>query len=195
MSTALFVIGAIIIAFVGFALELSMFWITVIVAAFAFVVLGGESRAKKKKLKDIQKAQEGALNYDPKTQTVILKRRHETNAKRFILKNYVSTRVGYTPEKLIFTSATVGGVTTGGVDKVGGYGTEQKSTDRYNVFFTYVSSEKDELKEVEVKKIALSDELLEQAKKSNIKKYLNGNKIIIVEPLVSSEDKKARMHI
>lgn len=77
-----------------------------------------------------------------------------------------------TPEKLHYGSATVGGVTTGGVYKTGG--TINKTTfycgDRWH--FLYDGKE--------VNKIILTDKLAREAQESKIKEYCKGNAIILV---------------
>ena len=77
-----------------------------------------------------------------------------------------------TPEKLHYVSATVGGVTTGGLYKTGG--TIDKNTiycgDRWH--FLYDGEE--------VNKIILIDKLAQEAQESKIKEYCKENAIIIV---------------
>jgi len=77
-----------------------------------------------------------------------------------------------TPEKLHYGSATVGGVTTGGLYKTGG--TIDKKTiycgDRWH--FLYDGEE--------VNKIILTDKLAQEAQESKIKEYCKENAIIIV---------------
>lgn len=91
------------------------------------------------------------------------------------------------PEQYIYTSATVGGITTGGVSKVDGYVDAQASqTDRYEMVVKDVETDSNGNKRVVYKgiqRIKLSKELLEIAKKSRINKYLDGEYIVIVNPV------------
>lgn len=153
-----------------------------------YVVL--EDNKKKASLKEIQERTQDSLKYDPETGKITLTERNKSYAKMFDLERYITTHHGYSQEKLLFTSATVGGITTGGVDKIGGYGTEQKKTDRYNLVYKYVDPMDNSSKKGIVKEIVLSEELLEEAIHSDIRVYLNEDRIIVVSPLVSSEKEK-----
>ena len=79
----------------------------------------------------------------------------------------------YEPEKYVYTGATVGGVTTGGIHKEGDYHyiSSQENTGRY--YFNYCGKT--------VNKIELSDRLLKMAKNSNISKYIEDKYIVIYD--------------
>lgn len=114
------------------------------------------------------------LVYDSKSQTVTLFGRCDANfrALKIVADRDIQTK--YEPKRLVYTSATVGGITTGGFHEAGGYTyvSSNKKTGKYNLYY------RDEL--LPIKKIKLSDELFEQAKQSEIKNFLNQNKEIVV---------------
>lgn len=152
-----------------------------------FIVIGCiEHEKKKKNLKKSQSETKGMIWYDAENRTIKLKGRHSSFKERFSFEHYESSKVVYQEEKLIYTSATVGGVTTGGVDKVGGIQSEAVKTNKFELVYEYAT--KDTIKKGFVEKITLTDELLKQAQKSNIAKYIKGNDILVVDELVESTD-------
>jgi hypothetical protein len=89
------------------------------------------------------------------------------------------------PEKYVYTGATVGGVTTGGVSKIGGYvdGLDY-DTDKYELVLKKVVAKINGKKVIQsnvIKTIYLNNELLEEAKNSEIECYIQGRKIVVVE--------------
>ena len=190
MNYVLGILIFVVIAGIGSAADIGTGTMTFI-GVFAWILFVTFSDKKDKdKLKELNKKTSHALKFDPETGVITLTERNQTYAKMFDFERYVSKRHSYSQEKLIFTSATVGGVTTGGVDKVGGYDTEQKKTDRYNLVYKYVDPKDNSSKKGIVKEIELSDDLLEEAIHSEVKVYLNGNRIVVVTPLVSSDKEK-----
>ena len=190
MIYVLLIVGMFALVAVGSTIGLGTGTITVIgIAVVLFLVLKGEKKDKNA-LKTLQEQTKSILTVDKNTGRVTITQRHKAFAKLFTCENYVSTRHGYAEEKLIFTSATVGGVTTGGVEKVGGYGTEKKKTDKCNLVYQYVDPKNNQTKKVYVTAIQLSESLRKSAKLSKIKEYLDGNSLIVVTPLVSSEKEK-----
>lgn len=187
MIYVIVIVGMFVIVGIGSTAGLSTGLICLIGIAFCIALVVAEEKKKGKKLKNLQNQTANELKFNEKTGVITLTKRHASYSERFTLENYISTRHGYAQEKLIFTSATVGGVTTGGVDKVGGYGTEKMKTDKYNLIYEYLDPKDNLIKKGIVKRINLSDNLLEKAKNSKIKNYLDGKNIIVVTPLVSSE--------
>ena len=152
-----------------------------------FIVIGCiEHEQKKKNLKKGQSETKGMIWYDTENRTIKLTDRHPSFKERFSFEHYESSKVVYQEEKLIYTSATVGGVTTGGVDKVGGIQSETVKTNKFELVYEYAT--KDTIKKGFIEKITLTDELLKQAQKSNIAKYIKGNDILVVDELVESTD-------
>lgn len=143
----------------------------IIALILAIVVIRFSWNAEKEKinaLSELQNQTKDTITYDDRTGVVTISQRHSSFRTRFTYEKYVATHYNYTPEKLVFTSATVGGVTTGGVDQVGGYGTKERHTDRYQIIYEYVLSEGSP-KQGHVKEIRLSNELAEKARNSKVK--------------------------
>lgn len=98
------------------------------------------------------------------------------------------------PDKYIYTSATVGGVTTGGITKIDGYiDGKERDTAKCEMLYKSVKCNAKNAEEITysvVKKIELSPELLKEAKKSYISKYIQGNCIMVVEEVEMSSTVK-----
>ena len=118
------------------------------------------------------------VDYIPTQHTLVLKKRGPELSKAIKILDDRDYKISYKPEEYIFTSVTVGGITTGGVDKIGGYNYISGSTKTGKYQLWYI----DKL----VRNIRLSDELFEQAKESLIAEYLNmSTKEIVVISSVS----------
>ena len=83
----------------------------------------------------------------------------------------------YSPEKYIYTGVTVGGITTGGVSKVGGYGTKAVKNGRYNLELVNQRGGT-------IQRIKLTPKLSQKARESVVAQYLSeqGDEIIVVLP-------------
>lgn len=104
-----------------------------------------------------------------------------------IAPHYSST-VSYKPEEYVYTGATVGGITTGGIHKEGGYNyiSSSKKTEKCELYYEYNETQY-------IDKIQLTPELAEEARKcEKIKSYVNSqNQIVIYSTAnVSSIDKE-----
>ena len=106
-------------------------------------------------------------------QTLLLKKRTPLFKYALSIIDDTITPMSYNPEKYIYTSATVGGITTGGIDKVGGNYVSGKKVDSGKCELKYFGQK--------IQRIQLTDELYKEAQKTAIKKYLNDEKQIVVE--------------
>ena len=123
-------------------------------------------KKRMEKLKDIAKYNESGSCLDVYERSTRLRSAFTISADRNIT-------FAETPDKYIYRSATVGGVTTGGIEKQEGYSyvADASKTGKYSLYYNGRH----------VKKIYLTKKLLEEAKASAVSKYLNGNFIQVVE--------------
>ena len=107
---------------------------------------------------------------------------------------YKKVKFEDTPEKLIYTGATVGSVTTGGWHKSGGFQSkEMGNSGKVNLVYYYEHNNK--MIPAEIKTIILSDDLVKAAKSSKIKEYLDGNSLTIVGKMADTDAAVAAMQL
>ena len=117
-----------------------------------------------------QRAAEDYISYSGSALT--LKVRSE-NIREFVtLEKEKDDYLGKTEKKVIYTSATVGGITTGGFDTVGGKTTVIRGGDTGKYKLTYSGGL--------INKIKLSNDLYAQAMNSPIKNYLDSKEKAII---------------
>ncbi len=120
-------------------------------------------------------------------QILTLKVRSPQNRNVLKIEAAYTYHTSYKPKQLVYTGATVGGITTGGFHEEGGYNyiSGKEATGKFNIYHLSDGV-------YPVKKIRLTDELYEEAKSSLISRYLNKNKeiIVITEPHFSEIDRK-----
>lgn len=122
--------------------------------------------------------------YNSSSETLYIDSRNPNYSKIIFSRPHQITKYTNIPEQHIYTSATVGGVTTGGITKVGGYTEGQKrNTPQYELVYKEVvnSNEKTGVAYYNIKKISLSVSMLEEAKKSKIGCFINGYDIVVVK--------------
>lgn len=112
--------------------------------------------------------------------TLSLKERRPELAKAIRIVDFQDRVITYTPEKYIYTSATVGGITTGGVEKVGGYSSETVRTGQVNLKWGLSVLN-------DISRIRLTDELFKKAKSKLNKEWLDEKK----KEIIVEEDKAA----
>lgn len=112
-----------------------------------------------------------------------LKKQHPRIAEYITLSAYNPSLYSTTPKRLVYTGATVGGITTGGFHTVGGDTVNMSvSTDRIEMKFYDIFLWRDEIewKQSVIERIDLMPDLYEKAKKSKVGKYLDGDRHSII---------------
>lgn len=107
---------------------------------------------------------------------IIVLRKRDPKIRKFIkVSKVIIPDIKYNPAQYIYTSATVGGITTGGITKIG---------DNYSYSYTgtnkcalYIKSKKLDIQTIQTQ----SQEIIESAKNHPIvKKFVNGNQIVLL---------------
>ncbi len=130
------------------------------------IFLIGQNRVRK-----AEQELRGYVTFDPKKQEVQIIKRGNVLRSAISIREVVDRVTRYEPEKLHFGAVTVGGVTTGGTYKTGGfYQGEKIHTGKYTLICN----------DSHVITIKLPPELVKEAKKSSIKKYLDKDGTIVV---------------
>ncbi len=111
---------------------------------------------------------------------IAVSKQAEINKSVIHIRRYQETSLQYNPAKITYTGATVGGVTTGGLDYQDAY-YSVKGGNITNKFIMYF--EKSDKESMIVDEIELSPNLVDKAKKDpNLSKYLRGNVLYITKP-------------
>lgn len=111
-------------------------------------------------------------------------RQHEKISTQFSIIPHKSKSYDYVPEELHVGAVTVGGITTGGTYKTGGYIHEKSyNSGKYDLCYANYGHNEPQ---VVVKEIVLSTQLAEKARNSPISQYLKGNSIIVVNEVEPS---------
>lgn len=135
-----------------------------------------------------EKKTESYISYNNYSNTLDLKKRGAPIAKAVKIAADKDYTTSYKPEEYVYTGATVGGVTTGGIHKQGGYEyiSGEAKTGKYQLQYNgqYIS------------KIQLTDELFREAKNSRIKNYLDYSKkqILMNEEVKASDTVRFAMN-
>lgn len=104
-----------------------------------------------------------------------LKSHSKELSSTFMMRNKEQVFFAYEPVRYIYTSATAGRITTGGIEKTGGHNSVVMKNATEKCQLLYFGKE--------IEYIVLSDELYEEAQQSKIKQYLDNDqkRIIIVD--------------
>ncbi len=170
-----------------------------IVAGIAFcrhLKKSGQKRVKRLEKKEKAKKElydqiHDAMQYDFASNTLTVKKLIVANDKALKYKELTDYELKHHDAKYVYTSATVGGITTGGVHKIGDYDTiNATSTGKYAVY--YKTSDK---KLYPVKTIHLANELVVKAKKDPVVKNFLHNNILVLEKKVEDNTENVELAI
>lgn len=168
--------------------ELAFYSIVIIICSIAliFCIFGlvitykrykEELKRIKEQAEEEKKLKENIMKYiypeKEYSKTYYLVKRGQILAKAITIKDDKNIIIAYEPKKIIFTSASVGGIRTGGIDTVGGYtysAGEVENGKCQIVFF----------REKVIERIQLTPKLYKDAIKSDIKQYVDNKMQIII---------------
>ena len=168
---------------------MSVFWMIVIFLIVGFIISEPINKKKHSDFMEVQEALKDCMQYNPKEQTLTVKSLSPYFKKSLFTKAYMEDNYGYKKEKYVYTGASVGGVTMGGVHKTGGNYIEAVKTSKVQLmFYSCDPAKKSTLYDKNiVRKIRLSsDDLIKKAQESPISKYLK-NDCIIVEKEIDNK--------
>ncbi len=155
---------------VPFVLLLGTFGAIIAVVLGAIGFFTAEIKAENQAAKSRREAE---CFYSESQKRLHITTRVGSNKKVLCLTEYRADNYGYTPEKLVYTGATFGGITTGGFHKEGGlYANKGVRSGRYVLNYLEGAN-----KQQPIEIISFSAEVLEEAKASPISKYLSGSVI------------------
>jgi len=190
------------IAFAGLVAYVSYLFIAdkmdvlhmIIAIALCFAVLQLRAVTAGKEITAANELLKDHISFNERDKTLTVKKRDAKIAKVLGIQPYTRTEYGYTPEKLVYTAVTVGGITTGGVQKTGGhYAREAGKTGKASIIYTYKSGTK--LVNATVEKIILSKDLTDAAKSSDINTYLDGSTIVLMHKRADTDAAVAAMQL
>lgn len=140
----------------------------IVIIAAAFIMLWMEDKARAEFAARLRPC----MTYDSTKKEICVTKQGKVFLEALKIEEVMDYVQGYEPEKLHVGAATVGGVTTGGVYKTGGYSyiAGTKKTGKYALVYGGVY----------IQTIKLSPELAKEAEKSDIKKYVDGSGVITV---------------
>ena len=145
--------------------------------------------------KKVKEAEAALGSCSMKKGTLYVNEQNKLFSSVLVIKKHAVSQYRDEPLKIHIGSVTSGGITTGGVYTTGGGISRTDYRDgRVKLIHKSVMKPKENeihlstfIEENEVRSIVLSDKLAAKAKKSGIKEYLNGNRIVIVQDVKPSK--------
>ena len=148
-------------------------------ALFLGVILA-YGKYKANEYKRIKEATKDTMKYDLGSETLTLIERRNSNGIALKIRQMTDHNLKYHEAQYVYTGATVGGITTGGIHKTGDYHTiESTSTGKYEICY----KDRDILNNDQlypIKRIKLTNEMVEKAKKDKLlNSFLNDNTLVL----------------
>lgn len=143
--------------------------------SFVIVCITGYIISNFRYKKEQANAKHMVFNED--TNSAKLLQRSETSASLLHIEQIQNTYTKYNPSKMVYTGATVGGVTTGGIHTTEAYLSTQAgpNSGRYHIY-----AKGHGRKVISIQKIELSKDLLKEAKEcKEISKFIVGNELVL----------------
>lgn len=136
-------------------------------ALFLGVILA-YGKYKANEYKRIKEATKDNMKYDLHSKTLTLMERRNSNGMALKIMQMTDQNLKYHEAQYVYTGATVGGITTGGIHKTGDYHTiESTSTGKYEICYKDRDIyHNDQL--YPIKSIKLTNEMVEKAKKDEL---------------------------
>lgn len=121
------------------------------------------------------------FSYNSDKKHLVIKNRCPENVAAFGVKDYKRQNYSDVPAKLVYTGASVGGITTGGVHISGGYTSVSNGIKSGKCILLYSWYNGKEVETGDVETIAVSNNSGASYNSSKISKYVRNKKIIVVD--------------
>lgn len=121
------------------------------------------------------------FSYNPDKKHLVIKNRCPENVAAFGVKDYKRQNYSDVPAKLVYTGASVGGITTGGVHLSGGYTSVANGIKSGKCILLYSWYNGKEVETGDVETIDVSNSSDDNYHSSKISKYVRNRKIIVVD--------------
>lgn len=148
-----------------------------------YIVIGGGGGFLLVKWLNSGEPVERCISFENETDTAIVTKRVRSNGWDIKVKQYTKRYTKYNPSKTIYTSATVGGVTTGGFHQTQATISSVGAGGSGGYYLQAKAPKKDEVLEDEylmLKSIRLSANLVDEAKKDKrVSHLLQGNELVL----------------
>lgn len=168
------VCGAVLTAF-GVGVDATTY-ISLVLGTILFIgVYVAYDKYKQNANKQVREAVKDTMRFNFSTGTLTLMERRGSNEMALKVRQMTDYNLKYHEAQYVYTGATVGGITTGGIHKTGDYHTiDSTSTGKYEI--CYKSG--DQL--YPIKSIKLPYEMVEKAKKDKlIQSFLKDNTLVL----------------
>lgn len=173
------VCGAVLTAF-GVGVDATTY-ISLVLGTILFIgVYVAYDEYKQNARKQVREAVKDTMKYNISTETLTLMERRDSNDMALRIRQMTDYNLKYHEAQYVYTGATVGGITTGGIHKTGDYHTiDSTSTGKYEICYKGGDLlNPDRL--CPIKSIKLTYEMVEKAKKDKlIQSFLKDNTLVL----------------